>query len=293
MSEPLFDNDFLKKLDYLNLIAKRQVFGSRQALHQSMKKGASIEFKDFRNYVHGDDPRSIDWTVFARLDELVVKLFRQEEELDLWILLDNSKSMNFGEPNKFDAARRIAAALAYIGMNNMDSASLLPFAEELTSGRDRMRGRGRIYDLLEFLSSLSSEGGTDLERAVKEFVSRVRRPGLVVIISDFYGLSHALRAIDQLRFFRHQIYVVQSASPWELDPPIRGELRLIDTESGDHADLVVTDSMLRKYRKSIEEFHSELRRYSMEYSIGYSLASTDIPYDSFILDILQRGGLVA
>src|SRR5262245_49151274 len=119
MAQALFDNDFLKKLEYLELIARRQVFGRLQAVRPSAKKGASIEFRDFREYTQGDDPRTVDWSVYARLGTLVIKLFRQEEELDLWILLDASASMRFGEPDKFDHARRVAAALAYIGMANM------------------------------------------------------------------------------------------------------------------------------------------------------------------------------
>jgi uncharacterized protein (DUF58 family) len=293
MDAPLFDKDFLKKLEYLDLIARRLVFGRQQARRQSVRKGASIEFKDYREYTPGDDPRTVDWSVYARLGELVIKLFRQEEELDLWVLLDRSGSMNFGEPNKFDHARRISAALAYIGMGNMDSASVVPFTMELLRGRERRRGRGRVFELLDFLTALSCDGRTDLQRAARSFVSRVRRPSLVVVVSDFYGLAGAQRALDLLRFFRHQIYVVQVASPWELDPPIRGELRLVDVESSGHEDLTITDSMLRRYRRAFEEFSKELRRYSMRYSVGYSLARTDVPFDEFLRTVLQRGGLVA
>jgi uncharacterized protein (DUF58 family) len=293
MTEPLFDSGFLKKLDYLNLIAKRLVFGKQQAQRQSVRKGASIEFKDFRSYVHGDEPRTIDWGVYARLDELVVKLYRQEQDLDLWVLLDASGSMDFGEPNKFVCARRIAAALGYIGMCNMDSAGVLPFSTELADGRGGMRGKGRIFDLLEFLTNLKRQQETDLVRTARGFVSRIRRPGLVVILSDFYGLQNAERAIDQLRFFKHQIYVVQVASPWELEPEIRGELRLVDCESDENCDLVVSATMLRRYKKSFDDFREEMRRYCMKYAIGYSLATTDVPFDQFILSVLQRGGLVA
>ncbi|MEX2288055.1 MAG: DUF58 domain-containing protein [Planctomycetaceae bacterium] len=293
MTEPLFDRDFLKKLEYLNLIAKRLVFGRQQALRQSVKKGASIEFKDFRDYVHGDEPRTIDWAVYARLDQLVIKLYRQEQDLDLWVLLDASGSMDFGEPNKFDFARRVAAALAYIGMCNMDSAGVLPFSTELSDGRGGLRGKGRIFPLLEFLTNLHRQDQTDFARTARGFVARVRRPGLVVIISDFYGLQNAQRGIDQLRFFKHQIYIVQVASPWEVAPDIRGELRLVDSESAEHCDLVVSASLLRRYQKKFQEFRDDTRRYCMRYSLGYSLATTETPFDEFILAMLQRGGLVA
>lgn len=291
MSDELFDKDFLKKLEYLDLVARRLVFGRQQAMRTSVKKGASIEFKDFREYSPGDDPRTIDWSVYARLGELYVKLFRQEEELDLWILLDTSASMDFGEPNKFDHARRLAAALAYIGLANMDSASVVPFAQELGRGREKLRGRSRIFQLLDFLTQLPAQGETDFELATRKFVTRIRKPGLVVIISDFYGLMKAQSAIDQLRFFKHQLYVIQIASPWELDPPIRGEFRLVDTETSEHEDLTVTDSMLRRYKQAFTDFSAQLRSYSMKYSIGYSLADTETAFDDFVVKVLQRGGL--
>lgn len=289
----LFDNEYLKKLEYLELIARRLVFGRRQAQRMSARKGASIEFREFREYSPGDDPRTVDWSVYARLGELVVKLYRQEQELDLWLLLDRSASMGFGELPKFDYARRVVGALAYIGMSDMDSASVLPFADALAPGCERLRGRGRIFRLLEFLSALDVGGTTSLTAVTRAFVTRVRRPGLVVLVSDFYGLQSAQHAIDQLRFFRHEVFAIQLATPWELDPTIRGDMRLVDVESDDRADIVITDSMLRRYRASFEHLSEEIRRHCMRRAVGYALVNTDTPFDTFLVEALQRGGLVA
>ena len=291
--DALFDADFLKKLEWLSLIARQLVQGRRQALRQSVKKGASIEFKDFREYSPGDDPRSVDWLAYARLGQLYIKLFRQEEELDLWVMLDRSKSMDFGEPNKFNHARRIAAALAYIGMSTMDSSSVLPFDDKLQQGPERMRGKGEVFRLLESLTALKADGKTDLEQSVRMFLSRVRRPSMVVVMSDFYGLQKAKAAIDRLRFLKHQVHIIQLVSPWELDPPLRGELRLVDTETGGHADITISDSMLRRYKESFAAFSAELRAYSMGGSIGYDLAKTDQPFDDFVRGVLQHGRLLA
>lgn len=289
----LFDPGFLTVLERLNLIARQLVHGRRQAIRPSTKKGASIEFKDFREYSHGDDPRAVDWMAYARLGHLYVKLFRQEEELDLWILLDRSASMNFGSPNKFDHARRIAAALAYIGMSNMDSSSVVPFDAQLRPGMERMRGKGRILRLLDFLAKLETAPGTDLERTVQMFVSRVRRPGLVVLLSDFYSLEKSRSALDRLRFLKHQIHVVQLVAPWEREPDCRGELRLVDCESRSHQDLTITDSMLRRYKEAFATFSADLRSYSMKYSIGCHQANTDETFDDFVRNLLNRGRLLA
>ncbi|MBL1216231.1 MAG: DUF58 domain-containing protein [Planctomycetes bacterium] len=293
MSEPLFDKEFLKKLEYLNLIARRLVFGRNQAMRQSVKKGASIEFKDYRDYTPGDDLRIVDWAAYARTDELYVKVFRQEEELDLWILLDTSGSMHFGTPNKFVYARRVAAALAYIGMCNMDSSSVLPFSHDLQAGRVHDRGRGRIFDLLDFLTDLDANGQTDLQTSTQRFLTRVRRPGLVVLISDFYGLTEAQDALDRLRFFKHQIFLVQVASPWEVDPDVRGDRRFIDVESRAHCDLTVTDTMLRKYHTAFHTMGETLKQYGMKHAIGYALAQTNTPFDVFVRSLLEYGGLLA
>ena len=292
MSDALFDDDFLKKLEYLNLIARRLVFGRRQALRASVKKGASIEFKDFREYSPGDDPRTVDWMAYARLGELYIKLFRQEEELDLWVLLDSSASMSFGEPSKFDHARRIAAALAYIGMANMDSASVVPFNTSLLAGRERMRGRGQIFRLLEFLRQIDCRGSTALPATIQRFTTRVRRASLIVLLSDFYGLAQAREAIDQLRYAKHQIHVIQLVSPWERDPPLRGELQLVDVESGEAENLTITDSMLRRYKTAYTQLAEDLKRYSLRNSIGFAQAPTDLPFDQFVRRLLEHGGLL-
>ncbi|HYE62956.1 MAG TPA: DUF58 domain-containing protein [Phycisphaerales bacterium] len=289
----LFDADFLKKLETLNLIARQLVRGRRAAMRPSIKKGASIEFKDFREYSPGDDPRTVDWMAYARLGELFIKLFRQEEELDLWVLLDRSTSMNFGEPNKFDHARRIAAALAYIGMSNMDSASVLPFDEGLAQGMPRLRGKGPVLRVMDYLEGLTTAPATDFEKTAQMFMSRVRRPGIVVVISDFYGLQRARAGLDRLRFMKHQMHVVQVVSPWERDPPLRGELKLVDAETGQQQNLTITDGLLKKYKAAYEGLSTDLRAYSMKYSIGFDQAHTDVAFDEFVRRVLQHGRLLA
>ena len=289
----LFDAHFLRKLETLSVIARQLVRSRRSASRPSIKKGASIEFKDFREYSPGDDPRTVDWLAYARLGELYIKLFRQEEELDLWVLLDCSKSMDFGEPNKFAHARRVAAALAYIGLANMDSASVVPFDSQLRTGLDRMRGKGQVMRLLKFLDQLPATGQTDFEKTAQMFASRVRRPGIVVVVSDFYSLQRSRAGLDRLRFAKHQLHVIQLVSPWERSPPLRGELRLLDSETGAQQNLTITDSMLRNYKTAFEAFTADLRRYSMGYSIGFDQAHTDVEFDEFVRHVLQHGRLLA
>lgn len=290
----LFDSRFLQRLEYLNLIARQLIQGRRNAVRASVRKGASIEFRDFRSYSPGDDPRAVDWTAYARLGELFVKVFRQEQELDLWVMLDRSGSMAFGDwPSKFDVARRIAAALSYIGLANMDASSILPFGTDLEAGLQRMRGKGRIFQTLDFLRSLEASGRTDFDRAVRQFTARVRKPGLVVVLSDFYTLRGSFAAIDRLRALKHEVHLMQMVAPWELAPPLRGELRLVDAETGDHRDLTITDSLIARYKSSYEQFGADVRSFSMGRSVGYARAVTTEPFDEFLRRALRQGSLLA
>jgi hypothetical protein len=183
----------------------------------------------------------------------------------------------------------------------MDSASVIPFDTEAHPGLYRMRGKGQIFRVMSYLEDTEFASRTDLVRAVQMFTSKGggRRPGLVVVLSDFYGLQAARTALDRLRFFKHQIHVIQLVCPWELDPPLRGELRLVDSESGQHQDLTITDTMLRRYKKAFAEFSSDLRRYAMTHSIGYDRANSEASFEDFVRSLLQRsaangaGGLLA
>src|SRR5438132_6434295 len=175
----LFDSDFLKKLEYLSLISKRVFRGSLMAQRRTMQLGTGIEFADHREYTPGDDFRYIDWNLFARLDELLLKRFQEEEDLHVYFLLDASRSMAFGDPPKFDFARQVAAALAYIALADLDRIAVVAFADDIVADFPLTRGKGRILALLKFLEDLRAQGtDTDLPRVVSGFAHRSHRHGL-------------------------------------------------------------------------------------------------------------------
>src|SRR5437588_8808518 len=195
----LFDSDFLKKLEYLSLISKRVFRGSLMAQRRTMQMGAGIEFADHREYTPGDDFRYLDWNLFARLDELLLKRFQEEEDLHVYFLLDCSRSMMFGEPAKFDFARQVTAALAYIALADLDRIAVVAFAEAIVADFPLTRGKARILPLLEFLEGLEPQGtDTDLTGSVREFVRRRQRTGLSVVVSDLFSPSGYERGLDQL-----------------------------------------------------------------------------------------------
>src|SRR3954470_2395051 len=162
-----FENDFLKKLEYLHVVSKRALAGQNRADRLSPKRGRGLEFADHRPYAAGDDYRHIDWKAYQRLNRLLLRLFDEERDLSIYLILDVSRSM--AEPAKFDQARRIAAALCYVGLAHLDRLTILTFADGLVQEFSPGRGKGRIFRVFEQLERLEPGGPTDLRDSFKEF----------------------------------------------------------------------------------------------------------------------------
>src|SRR6476661_7001339 len=216
---PLFDSDFLKKLEYLSIVSRRVFRGSLLAQRRTLQFGSGIEFADHREYTAGDDLRYLDWNVYARPGDLLLKRFQEEEDLHVYIFLDCSRSMAFGNPPKFDLARRVAAALAYIALADLDRIAVTAFADDIVDDFPLTRGKGRILSLLKFLEALPASGqDTNLERVATGFVHRDQRRGLVVIVSDLYDPNGFERGLDVLRHRRYEPHIVQMYDKYEKEP---------------------------------------------------------------------------
>ena len=287
-----FDGEFLRKLELLDVIAKKVFAGVLRADRRSLRKGTSAEFADHRSYVAGDDFRHVDWHLFGRLEELFFKLYEEEENLHLTVLLDTSRSMDAGERNKFDYARQVTAALAYIGMSNMDSVNVVPVDARMGDALFGLKGRAKVFRLFEHLQGLACDGETDLAAAFKEFVGRERRRGVVIVVSDFYDLDGFRQALRYLRYPRHSVYAIHVVDRAEEEPALRGDLQLQDTETGGVREINVTDALLEKYKRAFAELADGVERFCMRSEMGYCRARTDVPFDELVLRILRRGGLV-
>ena len=287
-----FDGKFLKRLEFLNVVAKKILSGLMRADRKSIRKGSSAEFADHRHYVAGDDPRRVDWHLFGRLEEVFLKLYREEENLHLTILVDASESMNTGSKHKLNYGLTVAAALAYIGMSNMDSCNVLPFGEKMKDARWGMKGRGKLFPLLDFLKTVEPGGTTRMAPVLKEFVNRERRRGVVIVISDFYDLDGYQQALKYLRYQRHDTYVIHVVDEEEENPDVRGDLRLLDSETGLHRDINVTDQLLTRYKEAFENLATQVEKFCIRNEMGYVRARTDIPFDELVLGILRRGGVI-
>ncbi|NUP98985.1 MAG: DUF58 domain-containing protein [Armatimonadetes bacterium] len=288
----LHDPAFLRSLERLSLVSKRAQLGVLRGDRRGTRRGVSVEFADHRDYVPGDDLRYLDWNVYGRLDRLLLKLFVEEEDLRVYLLVDRSRSMQFGTPTKFDHARRLGAALGYLGLLGLDRVVVSAFGDGLDRGLPPLRGRGSVFRLFDYLTVLQPAGVTALGPALRRFAHEHRHPGLCVVISDFLdpdGYEAGLRALQARRF---EVVALQILAAEELAPTVVGDLKLVDAESGEAREITVGEALLRRYRERARGYCEGLRRYCLGRGMGYLLTTTDEPLEGLVQASLRRLGLV-
>lgn len=289
----MFDSDFLKRLEYLSLSSHRVFQGQLLAQRRTRRTGGGIEFAEHRDYVRGDDLRYLDWQVYARHGELLLKRFQEEEDLHVYILLDASESMNTGAPNKFLYARQLAAALAYIALADLDRVSIIPYDQHIRSALPLMRGKNNVLGLLRYLEGLETGGTkTDLAGVAREFCRRAPRTGLVLVVSDLFDQDGFQAGIDRLRHLRFEPHVIQIHTTDEANPSRLGDVEFRDVETGETRTITVTEAAARQYRQRFEQFVRGVEEYCRRYGLSHTRATTDIPYDQVLLRMMRASGAV-
>jgi len=285
----LFDEDFLKKLEYLFIVSKKVFAGQLRAERRGKKVGSGIEFADHRDYTPGDDFRYIDWNIYGRMKKLLLRLFEEEEDLTIYLMLDASKSMTMGRPSKFDYARRVVAALAYIGLANLDRVNIIPFADGLKPQLTPKRGKGQIFRVFEFLGAARAGGETNIETSFRNFVHQTRRTGLVAVVSDFFDPHGYERGLKLLRHHRFETFAVMVCDPVEARPGIKGDLRLLDTETGEERLATVSPAVLRSYEEAFEEYCRHLEDFCTTIQAGFIRTLTSVPFEELVLQVFRQG----
>jgi uncharacterized protein (DUF58 family) len=298
----LFDSAFLSKLEQLYLLSKKLFRGAHRAERRSRQIGSSLEFADYRNYTAGDDLRSIDWNIYGRLDRLFIKLFEQEQDLDISFLIDASGSMRWtpetrqgqdSRVSKFDQARRIAASLAYIGLANLDRVNIHYFASRLEEDMGLCRGKSQFHKVLDFLREAPElEGDTRLLPSLRAFAQRMKRRGLVFVLSDFFDVHGVEESLAVLRYHQFEVHIIQILDPVEIRPEATGDLRLIESETGTAFEVTANESLLNRYHAEIDAFLSRLAAFSLETGISYAQASTAVPFEDLVLRVLRDGRMI-
>ena len=288
----LLDQDFIQKIEQLSLVSRKIFTGSIKGERRSKKRGISSEFADHRDYSPGDDTRFIDWNIYGRLNRLFLKLFLEEEDLHVYVLFDVSESMGHGDPNKLDYARKVAAALAYIGLSNMDRVSVGAFAHDVVSVFPPTRGKKQLWRLLDFLTGVPAGGETSLNQSCKTFSQRHKGKGVVIIISDFFDTQGYETALKYFLAKKSDIFLLHVLSPQEVEPELTGDLRLLDCETGGEAEVSISAPLLKLYRRNLRVFCGGLRDYCSKRGINYLFATTKVPFDQLVLNYLRKSGLV-
>jgi len=285
----MFDSAFLKKLEYLSLVSRRVFQGQLLANRRARQLGSGIVFADHRNYHFGDDLRYLDWNVYARFGNRLIRRFEEEKDMNVYFLLDCSRSMSVGNPNKFDYARKVTAALAYIALADLDRVCIAAFADKVYQMFPMIRGKQHILNVIKFLDSLETVGTTtDLAASMSEFIGQKQHTGLAVVISDFFDPKGFKTGLDELRYRNYEPHIIQIHDKREAEPKLLGDLHLHDVESGEANEVTISQSMIRRYKQKFSSFINEIKRYGVDNSLNCMISSTAIPFDEMILQMLTR-----
>jgi uncharacterized protein (DUF58 family) len=289
----LFDEKFLKTLEHLHMVSRRVFAGNIRAERRTRKVGSGIEFADHRTYARGDDFRYIDWNLYGRLDKLLLRLFEEEEDLYIYILVDVSDSMSIGSPlPKLHYAMQVGAALTYVGLANLDRVAIIPFGDKIMDRLPPSRGKNRIHRVFQFLRNCEIGGKTEIAECMKDFVAMNKRRGLAVVISDFYDPRGFEQGINTLRYNKFEPFVLQVYDKREADPQLHGDLALVDCETGDIREVTISKSLLEQYKRAHEAYCLELEAYCTKYAMPFFRTHTEIPFDQLVLKIFRSGGFL-
>lgn len=289
----VFDEAFLRQLERLMLVTRKAVRGGMKGVRRSVKRGQSVEFTDYRNYTLGDDLRALDWNLYARLEKLFIKLFIEEEDVNVHVLVDASASMEGGAPDKLVFAKRAAAALAYVGLASYDRVSMAVLQGRVARRFPSVRGTGRVFQVLADLSGVKpAPGPTDLVSACRHYAAQITQRGPLLLISDLFD-ANVERAISELAGTRCDVAILHTLSTDELDPPLEGDLRLVDRETGDGVNVTADLYTIDAYKSRLAAWQARLEEVSAKRRVAYVPVPTTLPLADLVFAELRRRNVVA
>lgn len=293
--DELIDSRLMAKLDQMDVVSRKIFSGKLQGERRSKRRGQSVEFADYRHYVAGDDLRFVDWNIYARLDKLFLKMFLEEEDLSLLLVIDSSASMDWGDPNKFVFCQRLAMALGYIGLVNHNRVTLWTFGGEGPRRLSNLRGRRRTPEMGSWLLGIEPGGAASFDDAMRTIALSRQGKGVMIILSDFMLKEGYDKGLRYLVGGGYDTFVLQVLCPEEIDPArggLTGDLRLTDLEDGDVAEVTVTPALLKRYRENLDAWCGRLREFCIRRDMMHVTLDTSTDMDSLLLEYLRRRGLL-
>jgi len=282
----------MARLDQLDIVSRKLLAGKMKGERRSKRRGQSVEFADYRNYVIGDDLRFIDWNIYARLDRLFLKLFLEEEDLSLYILCDVSKSCDYGNPHKATYIKQVAAALGYIGLVNYNRVTIAAMNNTVVADSGALRGRTKVNQMINFVSKFQADGVSDLAASCKRFALANRRKGVCVVLSDFFDKGGYENGLRYVAGGNYDLFCVQVLSPQEIDPDLQGDLKLKDIEDNDEAEVSITQPLMKQYKATLNAYCLAVKDYVTRRGGTYLFTSTAVPFDTLVLNYLRERGLL-
>ena len=294
--DDLIGNELMARIGQLDVVSRKIFSGKIQGERRSKRRGQSVEFADFRPYVHGDDLRFIDWNIFGRLDRLFLKIFLEEEDLSLLVAIDTSASMDWGDPNKLAYAQRLAMALGYVGLVNHNRVTMAAFGGD---GGLRilknLRGRRRTSEMGRWLLDLRPGGADSFEESMKSLAMSRQGRGVMLVISDFLLKEGSAKGLRSVPGRGSDLWCLQTLAPQEIDPAahgLAGDWRLTDAEDRDEAEVTASPGLIDQYRANLGAWCAGLRDFAVRRSIMHLVVDTSTEVDVLLLEYLRRRGLL-
>lgn len=287
-----FERDFLNKLESMGFLLKKAMTGRYSGQHRSPRKGQSVEFADYRPYSSGDDWRQVDWNAYARLDRLFIKLFMEEQDLCVHLLVDTSGSMEWGEGAKLKMARELAGALGYLALVNMEQVGAAALSDNMSGFLPLQRGKAGITRLWSYLGQLSPGGATDLNLALRKTGRFIRRPGITVLLSDLMSPAGYQEGLKYLQHLGQQVVVLHIMSAAEKSPELLGNYKLVDCENQEFREVSITPMLLEAYRKQVEGFVEGITGFCGSREITYLSVAAEDELEDILLHSLRSIGVL-
>ncbi len=284
----LLDPVFMSRLDTLDVMSRKILQGKLQGERRSKRRGQSVEFADHRPYVAGDDLRFVDWNVYGRLEQLFLKLFLEEQDMTVHIVADASASMSFGEPSKELFIKKLTAALGYVSLVNNNRVTISFIADGVTVQLANMRGRNYLNNMAECLLTTDCDGPSNFDSACRQLAAGRIGSGVMVVLSDFLFKEGYDSGLRRLIGRQYDLYAIQVLCPQELSPNLSGELKLIDIEDADAAEITVSSALSKYYKRNLTAYCNELKDFCTRRGAVYVLANSADSVESLVLNYLRR-----
>ena len=288
----LLEPEFLARLERLEIVARRLRRGVQRGERRSVRRGSSVEFADHRPYGAGDDLRFLDWNLYARLDKLMIKLFHDEEDLQIHLVLDRSASMDFGDPSKTLVAKRVLAALGYVALAGLNRVSLWSPGEGGDVGVKNLRGIRSAERLFNALERAPVGGATGLDESLRRWITTRRPRGILILASDLLHPDGSWQHLRSIVRGGLEPYCIRILTPAEEAPTLEGDLRLVDSEDDTAVEISITPALLRRYQAARSDYDRQLDQFCRSRQIVLATATTDTPLETLVLESLRRSGLL-